>query len=178
MKVIIIICNFVNLQGGEHHHDHNQLDQLVKKLRTKKLEEGASDPHLSKKPRLLWGELLKAVRQDHGEAGLSALGSQESFAKVLNTKRNSKLPPIPRTVDDLKKTEFPEKYRTTDTGGPFLILDTSKESPAPDDEVILGFSSSAQLSVLLESSSWYGDGTFFVSQTSSPPSSQLISFLI
>ena len=116
-------------QSPPHLGGDNQNE--VKKMRTKKLEEGASNPHLSKKPQALWGKLLQAVRQKYGEAGLSALGSQECFAKVLNSKRNAKLPPIPRTVANLSNTKFPENYRTIATGGPFLILDTSKETPVP-----------------------------------------------
>ena len=138
--------------------EKNHKIATIRVTRDNKLEEGASDQHFSKKPCLLWGELVQAVRQGYGEAGISALGSQETFAKVLNSKRNMMLPPIPRRTEDLAQTKFPERFRTTLTGEQYLILNTSKEENCQD--LILRFSSQTQLQMLLGITVWYRDGTF------------------
>ena len=66
------------------------------------------------------------------------------------------LPRVPRTADDLKEVDIPERYKVTSSQERFLILNTAGEESG---HLILGFASPAQLEVMRSSPSWYCDGT-------------------
>ncbi|XP_046546295.1 uncharacterized protein LOC124256350 [Haliotis rubra] len=66
------------------------------------------------------------------------------------------MPPLPLRRQDLV---FPDEYKTTISGDPFLLIDDGH------DKRILGFSTADNLCYLCESDTIYGNGTFFVAPT-------------
>ena len=94
--------------------------------------------------------------------GVVHLEKMENFASTLNNKRRAKLPLPPRTFEEIRTIPtglFPEQFVSTAAGKPWLILNTSNED---NDELILGFASPSQLSLMKTAKVIYMDGTFSI----------------
>ena len=101
----------------------------------------------------------KIKTQEIGHVGPSLLDKQENFSRTLHNRRSRKLPPVPKTEQDLREIPvelFPERFTSTASGEKFLILNTSNVAT---ENIILGFASPSQLELLKTSVCWYADGT-------------------
>lgn len=84
-------------------------------------------------------------------AKLPTVPTMKRTIRNIRIKHNS-CPAIPHNRSDI---EFPEIYKTTENGEPFLLYDSGKS-----ENRILIFSTTRNLQLLARSKHWYADGTY------------------
>ncbi|XP_043462872.1 uncharacterized protein LOC122498936 [Leptopilina heterotoma] len=97
---------------------------------------------------------------DLSPAVLAQLPERENLKKTMRRERRRKLPPNPKSLEDLN--ELPESYKKTFSNERFLMYD-SRDDIAFGEGRVLVFSTRNNLERLADSDTWYVDGTFKVS---------------
>lgn len=90
---------------------------------------------------------------------LSQLPERENLKQSLRRKRRRELPPNPKSLAELDV--LPDNYKKTLLGDNFLIYDSKEENDDMEGRVIV-FSTRRNLELLVQSSTWFLDGTFKV----------------
>ncbi|CAF3042399.1 unnamed protein product [Rotaria sp. Silwood2] len=140
--------SFIYWNGAYHHHPPNRSRELIKNIISKIKARVLVEPYPVVS---IAEEEIRNAKLDKSQLAAMPLPSQMESA--LQKHRRKNIPCLPLSLD----FEIPLLYQHTWSGGKFLIADIQRKRVGGR---LIMFSSNEQIDLLLNSSTWFCDGTF------------------
>ncbi|CAF1418088.1 unnamed protein product [Rotaria sordida] len=140
--------SFIYWNGAHHHHPPNRSRELIKNVISKIKARVLVEPYPVVS---IAEEEIRNAKMNKSQLAAMPLPSQMESA--LQKHRRKNIPPLPLSLD----FEIPLLYQHTWSGEKFIIADIQRKRVGGR---LIMFSSNEQIDLLLNSTTWFCDGTF------------------